>query len=153
MWSLGRRAVLEARQRSPGRGGNIAAPEDKREALGLRSKSCFDGTGMINQKRLKQILKEYQSRLRELLGDDLASIVLYGSQARGDAEEGSDIDVLCVMKKTFDYGELILRTSEITAELSLKYNVVLSRSFASLEDYKTRQTPFLMNVRREGVAV
>ena len=108
---------------------------------------------MINQKRLKQILKEYQSRLKELLGDDLDSIVLYGSQARGDAEEGSDIDVLCVMKKTFDYGELILRTSEITAELSLKYDVVLSRSFASLEDYKTRQTPFLMNVRREGVAV
>jgi hypothetical protein len=57
------------------------------------------------------------------------------------------------MKKAFDYGELILRTSEITAEISLKYDVVLSRSFVSLEHYQTRQTPFLMNVRREGVPV
>jgi len=108
---------------------------------------------MISQKRLRQILKEYRARLDETLGEDLDSIVLYGSQARGDAVEGSDIDVLCVMKKSFDYGELILRTSEITSEISLKYDVVLSRSFARLEDYKTRQTPFLMNVRREGVTV
>ncbi len=108
---------------------------------------------MISQGRLKRILKEYRTGLKKVLGQDLDSIVLYGSQARGDAVEGSDIDVLCVMKRPFDYGELILRTSEITAELSLKYDVVLSRSFARLEDYKTRQTPFLMNVRREGVAV
>jgi predicted nucleotidyltransferase len=108
---------------------------------------------MISQTRLRQILKEYRTRLEETLGEDLDSIVLYGSQARGDAVEGSDIDVLCVMKRPFDYGELILRTSEITSEISLKYDVVLSRSFARLEDYKTRQTPFLMNVRREGVAV
>ena len=108
---------------------------------------------MISPKRLRRILKEYRTRLEETLGENLDSIVLYGSQARGDAEEGSDIDVLCVMKKSFDYGELILRTSEITAEISLKYDVVLSRSFARLEDYETRQTPFLMNVRREGVAV
>ena len=108
---------------------------------------------MISQNRLRQILKEYRTRLEEMLGEDLDSIVLYGSQARGDAIEGSDIDVLCVMKKPFDYGELILRTSEITAEISLKYDVVLSRSFVRLEDYKSRQTPFLMNVRREGVAV
>jgi len=108
---------------------------------------------MISQERLRQMLMEYRARLQEVLGDDPNSMVLYGSQARGEAVEGSDIDVLCVMKKPFDYGELILRTSEITAEISLKYDVVLSRSFARLEDYKTRQTPFLMNVRREGVAI
>jgi predicted nucleotidyltransferase len=108
---------------------------------------------VITQERLRQILKEYRARLKEVLREDFDSMVLYGSQARGDAVEGSDIDVLCVMKKPFDYGDLILRTSEITAEISLKYEVVLSRSFASLEHYKTRQTPFLMNVRREGVPV
>ena len=108
---------------------------------------------MISQRQLRQILKEYRAALEEVLGDDLHSIILYGSQARGDAVEGSDIDVLCVMRKPFDYGELILRTSDTTAEISLKYDVVLSRSFARLDDFKTRQTPFLMNVRREGVAV
>ena len=54
---------------------------------------------MISQERLRQILKEYRARLQEVLGDDLNSMVLYGFQARGEAVEGSDIDVLCVMKK------------------------------------------------------
>jgi predicted nucleotidyltransferase len=108
---------------------------------------------MMSQKRLRRILTEYQARLKELLGDDLDSIVLYGSQARGDAVEGSDIDVLCVMKRPFDYGELILKTGEISAPISLKYDVHISTAFVTRADYEKRNTPFLMNVRREGVSV
>jgi uncharacterized protein len=108
---------------------------------------------MMSQKRLRQILKDYQTRLKELLGDDLDSIVLYGSQARGDAVEGSDIDVLCIMKGPFNYGEMILKTGEISAPRSLKHDVVISTAFVTRADYEKRNTPFLMNVRREGVSV
>jgi predicted nucleotidyltransferase len=108
---------------------------------------------MISQKRLRQILKEYRTALKELLGDDLDSIVLFGSQARGDAVEGSDIDVLCIMKRPFDYGELILKTAEISAPLSLEHDVVISTAFVTKADYEKHNTPFLMNVRREGVNV
>ena len=108
---------------------------------------------MDSQYRLERILAEYREQLREVLGDDLDSVVLFGSQARGDAADDSDIDVLCIMKDPFDYGELILKTSQITGDTSLKHDVVLSRAFTTVEDYEARQTPFLMNVRREGVPV
>lgn len=42
---------------------------------------------MISQERLGRILKEYRRRLRQVLGEDLHSIILSGSQARGDAVE------------------------------------------------------------------
>jgi len=99
---------------------------------------------------IQKLLSDYQARLAALLGDNLESVVLYGSRARGDAEEGSDIDVLCVMSGPFDCGEMIERTSEATAEISLKYDVVLSRVFVTRDDYRSRRTPFLTNVRREG---
>lgn len=108
---------------------------------------------MIGQERLRQILAEYRQRLVEVLEEDLDSMLLYGSQARGDAIEGSDIDVLCIMKKPFDYGDLILRTSGISAAVSLKYDVVISTAFVTRADYESRKTPFLMNVRREGVSL
>jgi hypothetical protein len=57
------------------------------------------------------------------------------------------------MKGRFDYGEMLERTSEATAETSLKYDVVLSRAFVTGDEYRGRKTPFLTNVRREGVAL
>ena len=111
------------------------------------------GIIMISQERLNLIIKEYRSRLVETLGDELHSIVLYGSQARKEAVEGSDIDVLCVMNSPFRYGELINITSQATAEVSLKYDVVISRVFVKRDIYESRCSPFLMNVHKEQLAI
>jgi predicted nucleotidyltransferase len=108
---------------------------------------------MGSPSNLKHILREYRQRLIEILGDDLDSVLLYGSHARGEANAESDIDVLCVMKNPFEYGGLISRTSLATAEISLKHDVVVSRVFVTREAYASQDIPFLMNVRKEQVAV
>ena len=108
---------------------------------------------MISQERLNLIVKEYRSRLVASLGDELDLIVLYGSQAREEAVEGSDIDILCVMNNPFRYGDLIYRTSQATAEISLKYDIVISRVFVTREDYNSQSSPFLMNVHKEQLAI
>jgi len=108
---------------------------------------------VISQKRLYLIVKEYRSRLIETIGDELDLFILYGSQARKEAVEGSDIDVLCVMNNSFQYGDLINRTSQATAEVSLKYDVVISRTFTMREVYESRCSPFLMNVHNEHLPI
>lgn len=103
--------------------------------------------------KLAEIIEEYRKKLADILGDDLESVVVYGSQARGEAIEASDIDVLCIMRRSFDYSDLIRRTSEATAAISLQHDVVLSRAFVMRIDYEKRSSPFLMNVRREQIAL
>ncbi|MBI3328311.1 MAG: nucleotidyltransferase domain-containing protein [Nitrospinae bacterium] len=103
--------------------------------------------------KLKPILTELRRRFESLYGERLVQMVLFGSQARGDAEAGSDIDVLIILRGSVDPGEEITRTGELTASLSLQHDVVISRIFISSEQFTSGQSPLLLNVRREGLPV
>lgn len=103
--------------------------------------------------RLHSILAELRRRLQALYGERLVRMVLYGSQARGDAEQGSDIDVLLVLAGPVNPGEEITRTSEIVAELSLEFAEVICCLFMDEDRFLHRNGPLLRNIRREGVAI
>ncbi|MBN1145822.1 MAG: nucleotidyltransferase domain-containing protein [Anaerolineales bacterium] len=107
----------------------------------------------LSPERLVEILAELRAGFSQLLGNQLEAIYLYGSQARGDARPGSDIDVLIVVRGKLDYFELLERTSRFVADLSLQNDVVISRVFVSKQDFEKRQTPLIMNVHREGILV
>ena len=102
---------------------------------------------------LKAILYELKRGLEDLYGERLARMVLYGSQARGDAEAGSDIDVLVVLQGDVSPCKEIARTSELVADLSLRHDVVIVPTFVAEGQYQRERSPLLLNVRREGVLV
>lgn len=100
---------------------------------------------------LQTILAELRSRFEEIYGDRLVKMVLFGSQARGDADAGSDIDVLVVLKGEVNPGEEIKRTSQISADLSLQNNEVISCLFMDEHRFTYRNGPLLRNIRKEGI--
>jgi predicted nucleotidyltransferase len=103
--------------------------------------------------KIQSILTELRRHFEDLYGERLVRMVLFGSQARGDAESGSDIDVLVVLKGKVSPCEEIARTSEITADLSLQHDEVISCVFVSDKQFQQERSPLLINVRREGVAI
>ena len=104
-------------------------------------------------KKLKPILEELCRVFEALYGDRLLQMVLYSSQARGDAEPGSDIDVLVVLKGEVNPGEEIDRTIEIVSDLSLRFNEVICCVFMDEDRFTQRNGPLLRNVRKEGLVV
>jgi len=99
------------------------------------------------------ILKELRLRLERLYGDRLVYLRLYGSQARRDATPGSDIDVLVVLRGQVSPCEEISRTVNDVAEISLNHGVVIACVFVSQEAYEHEQSPLLLNVRQQEVAI
>ncbi|MEG4285860.1 nucleotidyltransferase domain-containing protein [Microcoleus sp. A006_D1] len=106
----------------------------------------------VNDK-LQTILTELRDQFELLYGDRLTKMILYGSQARGDAHPDSDIDVLVVLKAPVQIGEEIDRTIPIVADLSLQNDVVISCNFMNEERFTNYQGPLLRNIRREGILI
>lgn len=102
---------------------------------------------------IREILTEVNSQFRELYGPQLLDLRLFGSQARGDADPDSDIDLLVVLRDNVNQGSEIKRTGGIVAELSLKHDTVISCVFVSQNAYATEANPFFLNIRREAIAV
>lgn len=100
---------------------------------------------------LDPILVRLKQELTDLYGERLHHLTLFGSQARGDAEPGSDIDVLVVLSPPVNPGEEIKRTGKAVADLSLHYDVVISCLFMDETHYQTRNGSLLRNIRKEGV--
>jgi len=107
---------------------------------------------MKNQ-NLDNIISLVKKWFTEQYQDNLESIILYGSQARNEAKEYSDIDILIVLKTTFNYREEIAKTSYFIADLSLEYDTVISRAFISAQRFQEEKNPFVLNVKREGIAL
>jgi predicted nucleotidyltransferase len=103
--------------------------------------------------QLRSLLRELRSRFEALYGPRLVRLVLFGSHARGDAEPGSDIDVLVVLDGPVRPGEEIARTGGIASGMSLDNNVVISCTFISADGFEREESPLMINVRREGVPV
>jgi len=100
---------------------------------------------------VRAIMVELKQRLNALYGNRLKGVYLFGSYARDEADEESDVDVLIILDRVDNYSEEIDRTGEVISELSLDHGVVISRVLATERQWREDQTLFFLNVREEAV--
>ena len=111
---------------------------------------------MCNKSTLDVLLKEASIELKNIFGEKLNSVILYGSYARGDYDSESDIDVMALVDLEKGALSKYRRTvSDFANDIDLKYDVLLS---VKLQDKFTfekygNDLPYYMNVLREGVSV
>lgn len=100
---------------------------------------------------VKTLLNEMKTGLTELYGQRLQAVILFGSYARGDYNQNSDFDVMIVLDNYKRYWDELVNSAELTSELSLKYNVTISRTIMKEEQWEKGDLPVLANVRAEGI--
>ena len=121
--------------------------------------SVTGGIAMRSQEELQRILDEVTAGLREIFGAKLENVILYGSYARGDADEQSDIDIMALIngvprEELWKYREAVHKKISLIEE-EWEYDILLS---VILEDVPTFQEyanymPFFKNVIREGIGL
>jgi len=97
----------------------------------------------------RRALESFVRILKERYGDRIHKIILFGSTARGEAEEESDIDVLIIAD-----GVTQKEVSKIAFRILLKYGEVISSIVEDkLQFEKYKDYSFHRNILREGVEI
>lgn len=104
----------------------------------------------------RNIIRQYALDSAKILGKHLLQVILYGSYARGDYHEDSDIDILFITNlsesEQYDY---LMQLSDLAFEYEMRHGVHISPVIENDAKYTYwRDTlPFFINVEKEGVAI
>lgn len=108
----------------------------------------------VANKKAECILSEVREYMKAIFGTKLKKVILFGSYARNEANDESDIDILLLLdekqEKIKQYHDNIVN---VMVDLSLKYGIVISimeQEYQKYEKY-SEFVPFYINIDNEGV--
>ncbi|MBI5825607.1 MAG: nucleotidyltransferase domain-containing protein [Chloroflexi bacterium] len=101
--------------------------------------------------KVRKILNEFKQKLKRLYGNRLKGVYLFGSYARDDYEDGSDLDVLVILDTFRFHNTEISRTADLVSDLSLEYLITVSPMYIRERDWLAGKKPLLRNVKTEGI--
>lgn len=115
--------------------------------------------GMVNmcsKLQLKQISEQMTECYRRVYGEKIVSILLYGSYARGDNTDESDIDIVAIVEgERLELQKKLREVWDFSTELGLENDVVVSPTvipYDEYEDYK-QVLPYYINITKEGIRI
>lgn len=101
--------------------------------------------------RIRKLMKELKEGLVRIYGDRLKDVYLYGSYARGDHRPGSDVDVMIMLKDYRNYWDELRRSTQLASDLSLEYDVTISRLIIKEIQWQESVMPVIRNIHKDGV--
>jgi len=98
------------------------------------------------------LVKQVKERLLSLYGDGIKQVLLYGSHARSQATEDSDIDILVVVDDMLDPFQVRKNLGDFLFDVLLDEGELISVIAVPEDIFNNYGSPFLLNVKEEGIA-
>ena len=105
---------------------------------------------------IQNIMLSFASQLRSILGNRLSQIIVYGSYARGDYNDYSDVDVMILVKMSeAEIKEIENEIYDLAFEIEMSTGVDISPVIKNEEQYEywSDTLPYYRNIKREGVPI
>ena len=104
-------------------------------------------------KTVTDITQRCKSILARHYGPQLKGLILYGSTAREKASAGSDIDLIVLLSKPFDYFHELRQIVDLLYPIQLESEQLISAKPAASDEFEQRIIQFYRNAKREGLAL
>ncbi len=103
--------------------------------------------------KVKRLVEQIKVFLHEKYGEGIKRVILYGSHARGEATEDSDVDVLVLTDPSLKPSEVRKSLSDLLFNMLMDEGELVSVLVIPEDFFEDHNLPFMLNVRQEGVAV
>jgi len=101
--------------------------------------------------RIKHLINKIKEHLIKTYGERIKQVILYGSQVRGETTKDSDVDILVVVDESLNPFEVRKSLSDLLFDIVLEEGELASVIAVPEHFFKNYNSPFLLNVRKEGV--
>ena len=111
---------------------------------------------MRSQLEVRTIIVQIRESLERIFPQEQFDVILFGSYARNDADDGSDIDVMFLVDSSRQtIQEKHWQVGEAAAEVLMDHGIVVSPIVENRAYYHANANilPFFKNVQREGVRI
>ena len=105
------------------------------------------------QTSIKNILNKLKTKFSQNYQDRLAQIILFGSQARNEAEPDSDIDILILLKGEVNPVKEIKKNNPWISDLCIETDELINCIYLSEEQYHWQNNPLIRNIKTEGIPI
>ncbi len=102
------------------------------------------------------LVYKFTQELKKILGSSLSKVIVYGSYARGDYRDNSDVDIMILVKMSDDeIREVKNEIYDLAFDFELSTGIDISPIIKNEDQYEywVDTLPFYRNVRDEGVVV
>lgn len=116
----------------------------------------YDTRMSVEKSELDNIIKEYIQEVKRVLGENFLRACVYGSYARNQYSNESDIDIAIFTNiPSNEFYMLINQIAELTFEYNVKYDIILSPVFQNESEYKRmlNAVPYFQSIQKEGVII
>ncbi|MBD1854272.1 MULTISPECIES: nucleotidyltransferase domain-containing protein [Leptolyngbya] len=103
--------------------------------------------------KIQPVLNRLKQELATLYQERFAALVLYGSFARREETDASDIDVLVVLEGEVSQVDEIWRMGEVGTKLLLEFDELVSIVPTSQQEFLYPNSPLLLTIWQEGILV
>ncbi len=103
--------------------------------------------------KIIQLVRRIKNYLIERYGEKIKDVILYGSYARGQFTENSDIDIFVLVDDTLNPFEVRENLSDLLLDILLDEEELISVIVLPENFFENYNYPFMINVKKEGVKV